>query len=119
MFYKREEKIEALKDIQYLAEVFPDVLIQKLHKFSLAVTKEVMNPRSLVSREAVVTLGHLSEHLQENMNSELKHIIAVLLNKSIETKLLICDEVTSALSKIVQNCSPARAMKALIEGGLR
>lgn len=116
---KRKKTIASLRQIQYLAEHRQFILIENLHEYCIAVTKEAMNHRSAVAREAIVTLGHLSEHLKRNLKTVLQHIIAVLLYKSMDTNHFICDEVSLALSKIVQNCNTAMVIKAFIQEGLR
>ncbi|XP_049327395.1 TOG array regulator of axonemal microtubules protein 1-like [Astyanax mexicanus] len=112
-----EKKIEGLRLIRALAEHHSEVLLPELRVVCLAVTDEVKNLRSVVSRAAMSTLAHLFTHLQKNMDKELGIAASALLHRSWESSLFIKQAVELALSYMVQHCSPGQVLKALLAGG--
>ncbi|XP_051576765.1 uncharacterized protein LOC127453957 isoform X2 [Myxocyprinus asiaticus] len=113
-----EKKIEGLWQVRVMAEHQPGILLENLDAICLAVSKQVKNIRSAVSQEAIVTLGHLYEHLKGGMNAELKLTATVLLQKAGDRSQFIRDDVCRALRKMVQNCGPTGVLHAILEEGL-
>ncbi|XP_061093063.1 uncharacterized protein LOC133125281 [Conger conger] len=114
-----EKKIEGLTSIRQLAHCHPELLTANLHRVCLAVTQEVQNLRSMVSRAAMTTLGDMYLCLQRAMDPELDWTARVLLQKAGETSHFIQQDVHVALGHMVHNCSPNRCIKVLLNGGLR
>ncbi|XP_069712854.1 TOG array regulator of axonemal microtubules protein 1 isoform X2 [Phaenicophaeus curvirostris] len=112
-----EKKIKGLNFVRCLSAYHATVLTAKLHETSLAVTQEVKNLRSGVSRAAVVCLGDLFTHLKKSMDQELDNAVKVLLHKAGESNTFIREEVDKALKAMVNNVTPARALCSLINGG--
>ncbi|XP_042321877.1 TOG array regulator of axonemal microtubules protein 1 isoform X2 [Sceloporus undulatus] len=112
-----ERKIEGLNSIRCLSAYHPDTLTAKLHETSLAVVQELKNPRSVVSRAAVVCLGDLFYYLKKRMDQELDNTVKALLHKAGESNTFIRENVDKALKAMVSNVTPARALSSLISGG--
>ncbi|XP_040267579.1 TOG array regulator of axonemal microtubules protein 1 isoform X2 [Bufo bufo] len=113
-----EKKIEGLNLVRSLCLFHSDVVLEKLHELKIAVTQEVKNLRSSVSRAAIGCLGDMFAHLKKNMDHELDNCVRVLLHKAGETNTFIREDVDKALDAMAQNVTPARALAALINGGL-
>ncbi|KAM4014603.1 TOG array regulator of axonemal microtubules protein 1 isoform 2-T3 [Anomaloglossus baeobatrachus] len=113
-----EKKIEGLNLVRSLSIFHSDVVLEKLHELKIAVTQEVKNLRSTVSRAAICCVGDMFTHLKKNMDQELDNCVRVLLHKAGESNIFIREDVDKALSAMVQNVTPVRALAALINGGL-
>ncbi|MBN3312609.1 TGRM1 protein, partial [Atractosteus spatula] len=112
-------KVDGLTFIRHLSQHHPAILISRLHDVSLALVQEVKNLRSAVSRMAVVCLGDMFTYLQRGMDPELGNTVKVLLHKAGESNTFIRQGVDSTLDCMMQSCTPARAINALLNGGLR
>ncbi|XP_073494688.1 TOG array regulator of axonemal microtubules protein 1 [Phyllobates terribilis] len=113
-----EKKIEGLNLVRSLSIFHSDVALEKLHELKIAVTQEVRNLRSTVSRAAIGCLGDMFTHLKKHMDHELDNCARVLLHKAGESNVFIREDVDKALDAMVQNVTPGRALAALINGGL-
>ncbi|XP_069042362.1 TOG array regulator of axonemal microtubules protein 1-like [Lepisosteus oculatus] len=113
-----ERKVDGLSFIRRLSQHHPVILISRLHDVSLALVQEVKNLRSAVSRMAVVCLGDVFTFLKRRMDPELGNTVKVLLEKAGESNTFIRQSVDSTLDCMVQSCTPARAVNALLNGGL-
>ncbi|XP_027632449.1 TOG array regulator of axonemal microtubules protein 1 isoform X4 [Tupaia chinensis] len=112
-----EKKIEGLNFIRCLAAFHSEILNTKLHETNCAVVQEVKNLRSGVSRAAVVCLSDLFTYLKKSMDQELDTAVKVLLHKAGESNTFIREDVDRALSAMVNNVTPSRAVISLINGG--
>ncbi|KAM4663537.1 TOG array regulator of axonemal microtubules protein 1 [Discoglossus pictus] len=113
-----EKKIEGLSLVRSLSVFHSDLVIERLHDMKLAVTQEVKNLRSSVSRAAIVCLGDMFIYLKKNMDYELDNCARVLLHKAGDSNIFIREDVDKALDAMVQNVTPVRALNALLNGGL-
>ncbi|XP_068110457.1 TOG array regulator of axonemal microtubules protein 1-like isoform X2 [Hyperolius riggenbachi] len=113
-----EKKIEGLNLVRSLSVYHSEFLIERLHDLKIAVTQEVKNLRSSVSRAAIGCLGDMFTHLKKSMDHELDNSVRVLLHKAGESNIFIREDVDKALDAMVQNVTPGRALAALISGGL-
>ncbi|KAM4625771.1 TOG array regulator of axonemal microtubules protein 1 [Polymixia lowei] len=113
-----EKKIEGLIFLRRLSQYHSCTLHSRLHDVCLALTQEVKNLRSGVSRVAVCTLGHLYSHLQKTMDQELEGTAKALLLKAGESSTFIRQDVDVALDCMVQYCTPIRSINALLTGGV-
>uniref|UniRef100_A0A8C5KN18 TOG array regulator of axonemal microtubules 2 n=1 Tax=Jaculus jaculus TaxID=51337 RepID=A0A8C5KN18_JACJA len=111
-------KEKGLLSIQRLAACHPEVLAGRLHGVSLAVTAEVTNLRSKVSRLAISALGDLFWALKRNMDQEVEEITRCLLQKMGNTSEFIQRAANWALGAMVENVTPARALTALTSAGV-
>uniref|UniRef100_A0A8C6QUB1 TOG array regulator of axonemal microtubules 2 n=2 Tax=Nannospalax galili TaxID=1026970 RepID=A0A8C6QUB1_NANGA len=111
-------KEKGLVSIQRLAACHSEVLGARLHDVSLAVTVEVTNLRSKVSRLAISTLGDLFRSLKKNMDQEAEEITRCLLQKMGNTSEFIQRAANRALGAMVENVTPARALGALTSAGV-
>nr|XP_021502846.1 TOG array regulator of axonemal microtubules protein 2 isoform X3 [Meriones unguiculatus] len=111
-------KEKGLASIQRLAACHPEVLGPRLHDASLAVTAEVTNLRSKVSRLAISTLGDLFRALKKSMDQEAEEIARCLLQKMGNTSEFIQRAANQALGAMVENVTPARALVALTSAGV-
>ncbi|XP_076798368.1 TOG array regulator of axonemal microtubules protein 2 isoform X3 [Arvicanthis niloticus] len=111
-------KEKGLANIQRLAACHSEVLGTRLHDVSLAVTAEVTNLRSKVSRLAISTLGDLFRALKKSMDQEAEEIVRCLLQKMGNTSEFIQRAANRALSAMVENVTPARALVALTSAGV-
>ncbi|XP_029387513.1 TOG array regulator of axonemal microtubules protein 2 [Mus pahari] len=111
-------KEKGLVNIQRLAACHSEVLGTRLHDVSLAVTAEVTNLRSKVSRLAISTLGDLFRALKKNMDQEAEEIVRCLLQKMGNTSEFIQRAANRALGAMVENVTPARALVALTSAGV-
>ncbi|XP_061751478.1 TOG array regulator of axonemal microtubules protein 1-like isoform X7 [Nerophis ophidion] len=113
-----EKKIEGLTLLRSLAQYHSDVLQGRLHDICIALTQEVKNRRSGVSRAAVRTLGDFYTHLQKAMDQELEGTVKVLVHKGGEPNAFIRQHIDDALDCMVQHCTPTRSIQALLSGGV-
>ncbi|XP_043999603.1 TOG array regulator of axonemal microtubules protein 1 isoform X1 [Gambusia affinis] len=113
-----EKKIEGLMFLRSLAYNHADTLQGRLHEVCLCLIQEVKNLRSGVSRVAVCALGDLYTHLQRLMDQELEGTVKALLQKAGESNTFIRQDVDAALDRMVQHCTPTRAIGALLTGGI-
>ncbi|XP_063086484.1 TOG array regulator of axonemal microtubules protein 2 isoform X2 [Cavia porcellus] len=111
-------KEKGLVSVQRLAACHPEVLTGRLHDVSLAVTGEVTNLRSKVSRLAIRTLGDLFRALKKNMDQEAEAVTRCLLQKIGNTSEFIQRAASRALGAMVESVSPARALTALTVAGV-
>ncbi|KAM5291655.1 TOG array regulator of axonemal microtubules protein 2 [Ctenodactylus gundi] len=111
-------KLRGLVSIQRLAACHAEVLAGRLHDVSLAVTAEVTNLRSRVSRLAICTLGDLFWALKKNMDQEAEEITRCLLQKMGNASEFIQRAASRALGAMVENVTPARALVALTSAGV-
>ncbi|XP_027789331.2 TOG array regulator of axonemal microtubules protein 2 isoform X2 [Marmota flaviventris] len=111
-------KEKGLVSVQRLAACHSEVLAGRLHDVSLAVTGEVSNLRSKVSRLAISTLGDLFRALKKNMDQETEEITRCLLQKMGNTSEFIQRAANQALGAMVENVTPARALVALTSAGI-
>ncbi|XP_048386467.1 TOG array regulator of axonemal microtubules protein 2-like isoform X2 [Stegostoma tigrinum] len=113
-----EMKRKGLSSVRCLARFNQELLLTKLHAVCLAVTKEVNNLRSKVSRSAILSLGELFSQLRRNMDQEVDEVTRILLHKTGDSNEFIREEAAKALAVMAENVSPSRALTALIAGGL-
>ncbi|XP_034856724.1 TOG array regulator of axonemal microtubules protein 2 [Mirounga leonina] len=111
-------KEKGLLSVQRLAVCHSDVLAGRLHDVSLAVTGEVTNLRSKVSRLAISTLGALFRALKKNMDQEAEEITRSLLQKMGNTSEFIQRAAHRSLGAMVENVTPARSLVALTSAGI-
>ncbi|XP_059044704.1 TOG array regulator of axonemal microtubules protein 2 [Mustela lutreola] len=113
-----QTKEKGLLSVQRLAVCHSDVLAGRLHDVSLAVTGEVTNLRSKVSRLAISTLGALFRALKKNMDQEAEEIARCLLQKMGNTSEFIQRAASRSLGAMVENVTPARSLVALTSAGI-
>ncbi|XP_069810571.1 TOG array regulator of axonemal microtubules protein 2 isoform X2 [Dendropsophus ebraccatus] len=113
-----EQKEKGLLSVRSLASWHPEVLFCRLHDVSMAVTREVSNLRSKVSRHAIKTLGDLFKALRRNMDQEVEEIARVLLHKIGDSNDFIREESEKSLGIMVEYVSPSKVLSALIAGGV-
>ncbi|XP_006880746.1 PREDICTED: protein FAM179A [Elephantulus edwardii] len=111
-------KEKGLVSIQRLAACHSEVLAGRLHDVSLAVTGEVTNLRSKVSRLAISTLGDLFRSLKKNMDQEAEEIARCLLQKMGNTSEFIQRAANRSLGAMVEHVTPARSLVALTSAGV-
>ncbi|XP_017910261.1 PREDICTED: protein FAM179A isoform X2 [Capra hircus] len=111
-------KERGLVSIQRLAACHSEVLTGRLHDVSLAVTGEVTNLRSKVSRLAIGTLGDLFRALKKNMDQEAEEITRCLLQKMANTSGFIQRAANRSLGAMVEHVTPARSLVALTSVGI-
>ncbi|XP_054677427.1 TOG array regulator of axonemal microtubules protein 2 isoform X1 [Grus americana] len=114
-----EQKAKGLFSVRRLAICHSEVLLSRLHDVSLAVTKEVNNLRTKVSRFAIGTLGELFRTMKKHMDHEVDMIAQVLLQKMGDTSEFIQKGASRALAIMVGSVTPARAMTALMASGIQ
>ncbi|NXO47673.1 TGRM2 protein, partial [Aramus guarauna] len=114
-----EQKARGLFNVRRLAICHSEVLLSRLHDVSLAVTKEVNNLRTKVSRFAIGTLGELFRTMKKHMDHEVDMIAQVLLHKMGDTSEFIQKGANRALAIMVGSVTPARAMTALMASGIQ
>ncbi|XP_030051993.1 TOG array regulator of axonemal microtubules protein 2 isoform X2 [Microcaecilia unicolor] len=113
-----EQKEKGLHGVSRLAVYHSDVLLFRLHDVSLAVTREVNNLRSKVSRHAIKSLGELFLAMKKNMDQEVEEVARVLLHKTSDSNEFIREESDRSLGIMVENVSPSKALTALTVGGV-
>ncbi|KAM6280968.1 TOG array regulator of axonemal microtubules protein 2-like [Porphyrio hochstetteri] len=114
-----EQNAKGLFSIRCLAIHHSEVLLPRIHDVSLAVSKEVNNLRSKVSRFAIGTLGELFRTLKKNMDHDVDTIAQVLLQRTWDSSDFIQKAASRSLRLMVQNVTPARAMSALMASGIQ
>ncbi|KAM8945386.1 TOG array regulator of axonemal microtubules protein 2 [Pelodytes ibericus] len=113
-----EQKEKGLISVRCLASCHPEVLFYRLHDVSVAVTREVGNLRSKVSRHAIKTLGDLFRALKKGMDQEVEEITRVLLHKIGDTNDFIREESDRSLCLMVENASTSKLLSALLTCGV-
>ncbi|NWI08561.1 TGRM2 protein, partial [Crypturellus soui] len=111
-------KGKGLFNIRRLAICHSEILLCRLHDVSLAVTKEVYNLRSKVSRLAIGTLGELFRTMKKHMDQEVEEVARALLQKAGDSSEFIQKAANQSLGIMVGSVTPARAMAALMSGGV-
>ncbi|XP_039386028.1 TOG array regulator of axonemal microtubules protein 2 isoform X4 [Mauremys reevesii] len=111
-------KEKGLFSIKCLATCHSEVLLCRLHDVSLAVTREVSNLRSKVSRFAISILGELFRTMKKHMDQEVEEITRVLLHKTGDSSEFIQKAADRSLGIMVGSVTPMRAMAALMAGGV-
>ncbi|XP_021567009.1 TOG array regulator of axonemal microtubules protein 2 [Carlito syrichta] len=111
-------KEKALVSVRRLAACHPEVLAGRLHDVCLAVTGEVSNLRSRVSRLAIRTLGDLFRALRKSMDPEAEEIARCLLQKMGNASEFIQRATGRALAAMVEGVTPARSLAALTSAGV-
>ncbi|NXC39322.1 TGRM2 protein, partial [Penelope pileata] len=111
-------KGKGLFSIRRLAVCHSEILLCRLHDVTLAVTKEVNNLRSKVSRFAISTLGELFRIMKKHMDQEVEEVARALLQKTGDSSEFIQRAADRSLGIMVTSVTPARAMAALLAGGV-
>ncbi|NXJ04977.1 TGRM2 protein, partial [Odontophorus gujanensis] len=111
-------KGKGLFSIRRLAICHSEILLSRLHDVTLAVTKEVNNLRSKVSRLAISTLGELFRIMKKHMDQEVEEVARALLQKTGDSSEFIEKAADRSLGIMVGSVTPARAMAALLAGGV-
>ncbi|NXU28825.1 TGRM2 protein, partial [Thalassarche chlororhynchos] len=114
-----QQKAKGLFSVRRLAICHSEVLLCRLHDVSLAVTKEVSNLRSKVSRFAISTLEELFRTMKKHMDQEVDEVARVLLQKMGDSSEFIQKAANRSLGIMVGSVTPARAMTALMASGVR
>ncbi|XP_060044404.1 TOG array regulator of axonemal microtubules protein 2 [Erinaceus europaeus] len=113
-----QRKERGLGSIRCLVACHSDVLLGRLHDVTLAVTGEVTNLRSKVSRLAICTLGELCRALKRNMDQEVEEVARCLLQKMGNASEFIQRAANRSLGAMVEHVTPARALVALTSAGV-
>uniref|UniRef100_A0A8D0GG97 TOG array regulator of axonemal microtubules 2 n=1 Tax=Sphenodon punctatus TaxID=8508 RepID=A0A8D0GG97_SPHPU len=111
-------KEKGLFSVQRLATCHSEVLLCRLHDVSLAVTREVSNLRSKVSRFAISTLAELFRAMKKHMDQEVEEIARVLLQKTGDSSEFIQEAADQSLGVMVGCVTPTRALAALMANGV-
>ncbi|KAG8510213.1 TOG array regulator of axonemal microtubules protein 2, partial [Galemys pyrenaicus] len=111
-------KEKGLVSIQRLAACHSELLAGRLHDVSLAVTGEVTNLRSKVSRLAICILGDLFRALKRNMDQEAEEIARCLLQRMGNTSEFIQRAANRSLAAMVEHVTPTRSLVALTSAGV-
>ncbi|XP_069656052.1 TOG array regulator of axonemal microtubules protein 2 isoform X2 [Haliaeetus albicilla] len=114
-----EQKMKGLFSVRRLAICHSEVLLCRLHDVSLAVTKEVNNLRSKVSRFAISTLGELFRTMTKDMDHEVDEVARVLLQRMGDSNEFIQKAANRSLGIMVGTVTPARAMTAFMAIGVQ
>ncbi|XP_052662114.1 TOG array regulator of axonemal microtubules protein 2 isoform X3 [Harpia harpyja] len=114
-----EQKAKGLFSVRRLAICHSEVLLCRLHDVSLAVTKEVNNLRSKVSRFAISTLGELFRTVTKHMDHEVDEVARVLLQRMGDSSEFIQKAADRSLGIMVGTVTPARAMTAFMAIGVQ
>ncbi|KAF1501112.1 TOG array regulator of axonemal microtubules protein 2, partial [Megadyptes antipodes antipodes] len=114
-----QQKAKGLFSIRRLAICHSEILLYRLHDVALAVTKEVNNLRSKVSRFAISTLGELFRTMKKHMDHEVDEIARVLLQRMGDSSEFIQKAASQSLGIMVESVTPARAMTALMASGVQ
>ncbi|XP_072776356.1 TOG array regulator of axonemal microtubules protein 2-like [Taeniopygia guttata] len=114
-----ELKEKGLFNIKHLAWSHSEVLLCRLCDVCLAVTSEVTNLHSKVSYSAIVTLGEFFATLKKDMDSEVDEAARVLLQMVWNSPEFVQKAACQALGIMVENVTPARAMAALMDIGVK
>ncbi|KAL2305753.1 hypothetical protein Nmel_003642 [Mimus melanotis] len=114
-----ETKEKGLFSVKHLAGSHSEVLLSRLREICLAVTSEVANLRSKVSYSAIVTLEELFLTLKKDMDSEVDEVARVLLQVQCNCPEFVEKAASQTLGIMVENVTPARAMTALLDSGVR
>ncbi|NXW15331.1 TGRM2 protein, partial [Circaetus pectoralis] len=114
-----EQKAKGLFSVRRLAICHSEVLLCRLHDVSLAVTKEVNNLRSKVSRFAISTLGELFRTVTKHMDHEVDEVAQVLLQRMGDSSEFIQKAADRSLGIMVGTVTPARAMTAFMAIGVQ
>ncbi|KAF1473938.1 TOG array regulator of axonemal microtubules protein 2, partial [Eudyptula minor novaehollandiae] len=114
-----QQKAKGLFSVRRLAICHSEILLCRLHDVALAVTKEVNNLRSKVSRFAISTLGELFRTMKKHMDHEVDEIARVLLQRMGDSSEFIQKAASQSLGIMVENVTPARAMTALMASGVQ
>ncbi|KAF1661255.1 UNVERIFIED_CONTAM: TOG array regulator of axonemal microtubules protein 2, partial [Eudyptes robustus] len=114
-----QQKAKGLFSVRRLAICHSEILLYSLHDVALAVTKEVNNLRSKVSRFAISTLGELFRTMKKHMDHEVDEIARVLLQRMGDSSEFIQKAASQSLGIMVESVTPARAMTALMASGVQ
>ncbi|KAF1674783.1 TOG array regulator of axonemal microtubules protein 2, partial [Pygoscelis papua] len=114
-----QQKAKGLFSVRRLAICHSEILLCRLHDVALAVTKEVNNLRSKVSRFAISTFGELFRTMKKHMDHEVDEIARVLLQRMGDSSEFIQKAASQSLGIMVGNVTPARAMTALMASGVQ
>ncbi|NXM63994.1 TGRM2 protein, partial [Illadopsis cleaveri] len=114
-----ELKEKGLFSIKHLAGSHSKVLLCRLCDICWAVTCEVTNLHLKMSYSSVVTLGELFATFKKDMDSEVDEVARVLLQMVWNSLEFVQKAVTQTLGIMVANVTPARAMTALMDRGVK
>ncbi|XP_056342968.1 TOG array regulator of axonemal microtubules protein 2-like [Oenanthe melanoleuca] len=114
-----EMKEKGLVSLKHLAGCHSTVLLSRLRDICLAVTNEVTNLRSKVSHSAIVTLGEFFAILKKDMDPEVDEVVRVILQMLRNSPEFVEKAASQTLGIMVENVTPARAMTALLDSGVK
>eukprot|EP00049_Salpingoeca_infusionum_P002276 m.55344 g.55344 ORF g.55344 m.55344 type:complete len:1414 (+) comp11485_c0_seq1:246-4487(+) len=110
-----KEKCEGLAMMRGLLRYHCDFVQTNLADFIRATLQEIHNLRSSVFRLAILTLGDLYTSLGRAMDKSLEATVSALLVKlGAEASTFVAEDIARALSLMVENVSPNKAVLALL-----
>ncbi|VBB34642.1 unnamed protein product [Acanthocheilonema viteae] len=113
-------KLCGIEVIVILAEMSSAVVAGNIHPVVMKLLSECKNLRSTVSRAAISSFGVLFENLKAVMDSEIKKVCSVLMQKAGDvSNAFIRDDATAALEKMIKYVSPGRCLNALVAAGAK
>uniref|UniRef100_A0AAV2KDX7 CLASP N-terminal domain-containing protein n=1 Tax=Knipowitschia caucasica TaxID=637954 RepID=A0AAV2KDX7_KNICA len=113
-----ENKLRALFAVQDLTRRRPESLRGLLCSLSFAVSAEVKNLRSAVSKTAMATLCVMFRIFKKSMNNVIAETGAFLLCKVLDLNMFIQQQASEALTSMVENCCSLQVLKTLVYSGL-
>jgi len=109
------EQFEMLNMLRRLLKHHKDcVTKQSVHSLLLSVLTLVESLRSSVSKNALIALNDMFEHIPRLIESELDILLPTLLKKCTDTNIFIASEADSALATMCSCCNESKAMAALL-----
>jgi hypothetical protein len=96
-----------------------DVVLPQLSPILLAVTAEVKNLRSAVSRAAIECLGDLFLHLKSSLEPHLEMVVKALLHRTGGANSFLREACEGTLRNMVLSVNHHKSLVALVTGGAR
>ena len=109
----------AINDARRLVQHHPQVILAQLRSFLMVFLPSVMELRSYTVKNALTLLSEMLSTLKHGLDSELEHVVPVLVKKAGETSTagrdtFLAQEADVVITSMLTNCSPAKCINALV-----
>ena len=110
------EQFETVNLIRRLVKYNPEVFLSKvtLHNIVLNLAKWADSLRSSLSKNALIALKEMCEHIGKAIDGEIPDILKIFLKKASDTNTFLSETATLGLDSLCLNCTEAKVLIQLV-----
>jgi CLASP N terminal len=109
------EQFETVNTIRKLVKNHPEVFLSKvtLHNIILNLSKWADSLRSALSKNSLIALKEICEHLGKTVDGEISCILKVFFKKAADTNTFLSQTACEGLDSLCKNCSEGKILVQL------